>query len=593
MKTIITTISISLLLFSGNLQAQQHLSVDSLQKLIPTLTDTAKARAQFWLGLKLMSADPGQSLMLQREANRVFQQYNHQWGLAQTNLILGGTYGMMANDSAIIFLRRSLQYAHIDSVNLLAKAYSMIASYFNYRSGLDSSLYYLLQAREIYERYNDPKDISLIDYKMSQLYRKLGNPGKAREYLEHGIALIGKGVSAIITFNLYDKYALNGYETGDIPRAKEYGLMAIEWLENGKFPGPVLALKISPLNLLGKIARDSLQYEEALKYFHEAFELEQTTGNISPVLFLEIATCYREMKQWNKGLEYASQAYEIAGKRFNPNSLMQSMEIKHQLLAGANRFEEAYKTQSELNELREETVEKENREATEELLVKYETEKKEKEIVIKEKENLELQSAVFKRNAGIGGFAGLTVLLVLLGRSYIKKEKIKREHETRLHKAEQALFESEKVRLKGQLESKNKELVAKAVALLKQNEMLSYIENELKDAQMAADMNLSNKLADLRRELNGHINPEKGWMKFKLDFDQNYPGYIDRLLEKYPAITDREIQLVAYSVVGLLLKDIASMMHITLDSVKKNRKRLRDKFGLEPGADMVAFLGGV
>lgn len=76
------------------------------------------------------------------------------------------------------------------------------------------------------------------------------------------------------------------------------------------------------------------------------------------------------------------------------------------------------------------------------------------------------------------------------------------------------------------------------------------------------------------------ILTSKDWTEFKAYFDKNFPGYVKRLRDAYPAITESEERLFFLLKLQLKSKEISNLLGISVNSVKKTRNRLRKKLPL-------------
>lgn len=83
------------------------------------------------------------------------------------------------------------------------------------------------------------------------------------------------------------------------------------------------------------------------------------------------------------------------------------------------------------------------------------------------------------------------------------------------------------------------------------------------------------------------------WDRFSMLFGQVNPRFIDTLTSEYPSLTSGDIRLCCLTLLGVETKEIARMMSILPDSVKKNRKRMRFKLGLKPDESLDAFLRSI
>ncbi len=80
------------------------------------------------------------------------------------------------------------------------------------------------------------------------------------------------------------------------------------------------------------------------------------------------------------------------------------------------------------------------------------------------------------------------------------------------------------------------------------------------------------------------------WIRFKQLFIKLHPSFFEQLKEKNPKLTPAEIRFAALCKLELNTKDMAAMLKVTEVSIRQTRKRLRLKFGLEPGGNLDLFI---
>ena len=76
------------------------------------------------------------------------------------------------------------------------------------------------------------------------------------------------------------------------------------------------------------------------------------------------------------------------------------------------------------------------------------------------------------------------------------------------------------------------------------------------------------------------------WKEFSVIFSASFPGYIERLKTRLPQLTDGEIRLCCLIMLGLRVKDIASILGVNENSAYKNRSRLLAKLQLSGEMDL-------
>ena len=134
----------------------------------------------------------------------------------------------------------------------------------------------------------------------------------------------------------------------------------------------------------------------------------------------------------------------------------------------------------------------------------------------------------------------------------------------------------------------HKEKMAKAEAdlnwftksLIEKNELIqSFRDKQEQSGQVASDPS-HEKSVSISELTHATILTEDDWKRFRLLFDEVYPGFLVRLKDKFNDLTPSELRLLALTKLRIEPKDMADMLGISPDSIKKTRYRLRKKINL-------------
>lgn len=95
--------------------------------------------------------------------------------------------------------------------------------------------------------------------------------------------------------------------------------------------------------------------------------------------------------------------------------------------------------------------------------------------------------------------------------------------------------------------------------------------------------------ACLRSAGNDDSDKSAGMEGFETAFTQVRPGFTEELLRHHPGLTSYELRLCSLLSIGLDTKEIARILSIQPDSVKKSRQRLRAKLAIPSGMTFVEY----
>ncbi|MEO0472489.1 MAG: helix-turn-helix transcriptional regulator [Bacteroidota bacterium] len=86
------------------------------------------------------------------------------------------------------------------------------------------------------------------------------------------------------------------------------------------------------------------------------------------------------------------------------------------------------------------------------------------------------------------------------------------------------------------------------------------------------------------------LRKDDDWTHFERYFRQVHPGFDEKIRRAFSDLTGNEIRLLTLMKMNLSTKEIASILNISPDSVKKARYRLRKKLNLPNQQNLQQFI---
>lgn len=140
------------------------------------------------------------------------------------------------------------------------------------------------------------------------------------------------------------------------------------------------------------------------------------------------------------------------------------------------------------------------------------------------------------------------------------------------------------------LKLKEREQVSHALALEQKNELLSEIGNKLKSSiQDQGSLNireLNSILASIKSQITGQNEADL----FNQKFNNVHPEFYNRLMKSHPGLSHSELKFCAYLRLNLSSHQIANIMNVTGEAIRKNRHRIRKKIGLDRTDSLEKYL---
>jgi AraC family chitin signaling transcriptional activator len=152
---------------------------------------------------------------------------------------------------------------------------------------------------------------------------------------------------------------------------------------------------------------------------------------------------------------------------------------------------------------------------------------------------------------------------------------------------EQQLMKIRNEQLSQDVDAKNKELAVSTMSLIKKDELLSVIKEDLKKT---SDENSSRSIKSVISTITRNISEEDTWNVFKEAFDTADKDFLKKVKAAHPSLTPNDLRLCAYLRLNLSSKEIAPLLNISVRSVEIKRYRLRKKMDLSHEQGLVEYI---
>ncbi|MCO6148876.1 LuxR family transcriptional regulator [Flavobacterium sp. NRK1] len=151
---------------------------------------------------------------------------------------------------------------------------------------------------------------------------------------------------------------------------------------------------------------------------------------------------------------------------------------------------------------------------------------------------------------------------------------------------EQELMKIRNQQLEQDFESKNRELAVSTMNLIKKNELLSMIKEDLKKTSEGNERSVKSVITTI----NKNINEDDTWDMFKEAFNNADKDFLKKVKKEHPLLTPNDLRLCAYLRLNLSSKEIAPLLNISVRSVEIKRYRLRKKMELSHELGLVEYI---
>ena len=472
--------------------------------------------------------------------------------------------------------------AHVMDATSLAKVYYSLYNCYLSTAEYHKALEVLLKAKKIYVGEGNLSMAAIMDNYIGEIYHVEGEDSLGYQYkqaaLDYFLANDESDRAMFVYLNRGGLYADDGlYELA------ERDLSAA--IEIGNEVGNVL-LVANAYERLGDVHMALGDFEQAQMAYNVTKdiceELDFPMGRLAGYIGLgEVAV---RMADGEQALHYGQMAKDLCAQHDLPPQEVRLLALLADAHGLLGNHEEAYRYRSGQVLMRDSLFNVERSKIITELKEEYEGEKKLRKI-----EELENQAEIerLKRNALLGGIGLLFLLSVII----INREIQRRKKAKLLHETEKKLGLLEQQRLKEQLDHKNRELTSNALNMARKNEFLTQVNDQL--IQLNTSKEMTDEVLSLRNQLKIESQMEDNWEQFTAQFTETNPTFYTSLKEKYPELSKGELRMAALLRMNLSNKDIAHILNISDDGVKKARYRMRKKFDLQTDDSLEEVILGI
>lgn len=225
-----------------------------------------------------------------------------------------------------------------------------------------------------------------------------------------------------------------------------------------------------------------------------------------------------------------------------------------------------------------------------EMRVLYEAEQKKSEIkLLEQQRNLEAQK---KKSLLVGSIllAVIGILIIASLWNNIKKKKAIYQQSDRLSKEKLKTQSLLQENLEHKLEFRMKELTNLALFISQRTSIYGDLTKSFKSLNFTNINQIKKDINALVKEYEFKLNINEDIQRFHTNVETLQSDFLFRIKEKYPHLTNKDVQLAVQVKLKLSSKEISNINNISLNSVEISRHRLRKKLNLDKKDNLVSFL---
>lgn len=406
--------------------SQNIASIDSLEKKLPAVSGAEKASTLYELVYAYLRVDLKKATVHNQQVREMLSQEKDPVSLAYLNMAAGIFASRSGNlDSAIIFLNDAKQHAiESDSYHPLVRIYASLGHAYISSGKPEQGLEYMFEGLKVLAQHPDKEMELKLRTNVAWAYLELKQFRNCIQYGLQNLKVMEGTEYEWIALYTYNNVAVSYGQLGRIDSARYYidkGIKAaeksndVQTLANGYF-------------ILGTIYSNAGRYAEAIEHYLKARPYREKVGN--PLFIVSdlytISNLYYKTKDYKKGVAAADEALKLAEKY----SLTLKYEGTYESLAknyeGLGDFKNASKYYKLWAAAKDSVYKNSSAHAIAEMQTRFNTEKKEQQLVIQTSElrrkEVELQ-ITYLTIAGMLMIFVFAALILFLVRSRIQKKR--------------------------------------------------------------------------------------------------------------------------------------------------------------------------
>lgn len=329
-------------------------------------------------------------------------------------------------------------------------------------------------------------------------------------------------------------------------------------------------------NNLASLYMNLKKWEDALNAYKLSKHWVEKSGNRNNTVILDLnmAKCLWYLGKDTKAKSIVSAVIDSVQNNNQKNILAHSYDMLYKIEKEAGNHQTALYYYELQNAVNDSIFNSEKHEIIQELNIRYESSEKERKIqqINAERQAGNMRQAILALSLAAMIALGGMLILFLAGKN--KRQKL--------------ILSNKQLEIEGY----QKDLDSFMERVMEKNRLIKHLQEQnvlsetgsIKSQTRSEEMNPVNQLYQMK------ILTDSDWHQFKQLFDRAFPGIITKLRTQYPDITAAEERSFLLIRLNITNKESADMLGISLQGVKKNRYRLKKRFGLPEEQDLDEFV---
>lgn len=374
----------------------QQLNPDSLQQTLNSGSEQDRINSLLLLGQSVRNSNPTLAIQYYQQAWEKSKAIGNESSAAKAAQSLGGLYFRNGNyeNAKSTFIEALSHYQNARNNKGVADVTTSLANTFYAQGNLVQASQYYLNALRYYEEVNDNSGMVTIFSALSTIYARQNNFSKSTEYSIKATQLFEKSSDKFRALVGYDQIGNSYLRQNDLSKARQYFRKSLQLYTELKNEAGIA----STLNQLGDIEFKLDNIDKSYALYNQAYSLSKKL-RIKPLIIaaqIGRAKCNTEKRQYNAATQAFQDAIALA------KSIQSNIELEEAYQGLSLVYERTQQTEKSRTfdvlskEIRDSLYNDSTRKKLNDQLLIYESEKKEQQIELLNKEQL-LRSTELKQ----------------------------------------------------------------------------------------------------------------------------------------------------------------------------------------------------
>ena len=458
--------------------------------------------------------------------------------------------------------------------------YNTLGNAYNYLSDYDQALINYLDAAKNAEKIEKNNSLMVIYSNIGTVYNALKNVKFAISYYNKALKIARQEKNLYQTATSYINLSEVYYENSKIDSAYYFIQKSIPLLSKLKNN---VVLSTSYIQL-AQIYAQQKRFEKATETFQKAYSVLQQSKYERGYIFYysSLGSFYKSNKHIEQSIISYKKALQLA-KKYGEKLLEKDIAISlSTIYADKKDYQSVYYYTQISNAIKDSLYSEKMAHRIALLQSNFEIEKN--KIIIDKLQQKNIFDNKIKKLLFI-----IIILLLLSSIIVIYGYRQKRKKNQIKHK----LLQLNNEKIKNELDFINKQMITQTLMILKKNKMLNSLQETINMACKTSEKENREQLYKIKKQIKQNLKSEKDWDLFKKYFEQINTNFYNHLSKINPNLTPNDYKMAALIKLNLSIKEVATLLNLSVQSIKGARYRLRKKLHLDREDNLAAFIAKI